>query len=64
MAHSAPSERIFRIFVSDLTQLNIDRHNRVPTTDTRVVRRIVRDSIYRGYTAEETLNRWESVRRG
>ncbi len=64
LAHSAPSERIFRIFVSDLTQLNIDRHNRVPTTDTRVVRRIVRDSIYRGYTAEETLNRWESVRRG
>jgi uridine kinase len=64
LAHSVPHERIFRIFVSDLTQLNIDRHNRVPTTDTRVVRRIVRDAIYRGYTAEETLNRWESVRRG
>jgi uridine kinase len=64
LAHSVPDERIFRIFVSDLTQLNIDRHNRVPTTDTRVLRRIVRDAIYRGYTAEETLNRWESVRRG
>jgi uridine kinase len=64
LAHSVPRERTFRIFVSDLTQLNIDRHNRVPTTDTRLVRRIVRDAIYRGYTAEQTLNRWESVRRG
>jgi uridine kinase len=64
LAHSVPGESTFRIFVSDLTQLNIDRHNRVPTTDTRVIRRIVRDAIYRGYTAEQTLNRWESVRRG
>jgi uridine kinase len=55
---------MFRIFVSALTQLNIDRHNRVPTTDTRLIRRIVRDATYRGYTAEETLDRWESVRRG
>ena len=47
-----------------MTQLNLDRYNRVPTTDTRLLRRIVRDAIYRGYTAEETLNRWESVRRG
>ena len=61
---SIPRERTFRIFVSALTQLNIDRHNRVPTTDTRLVRRIVRDAIYRGYPAEQTLNRWESVRRG
>ena len=61
---SIPRERTFRIFISALTQLNIDRHNRVPTTDTRLVRRIVRDAIYRGYSAEETLNRWESVRRG
>ena len=61
---SIPRERTFRIFVSALTQLNIDRHNRVPTTDTRLLRRIVRDATYRGYTAEETLNRWESVRRG
>ncbi len=61
---SVPRERTFRIFVSALTQLNVDRHNRVPTTDTRLVRRIVRDTTYRGYTAEETLNRWESVRRG
>jgi len=61
---SIPRERTFRIFISALTQLNIDRHNRVPTTDTRLLRRIVRDAIYRGYSAEETLNRWESVRRG
>ncbi|HEC34571.1 MAG TPA: nucleoside kinase [Chloroflexi bacterium] len=59
-----PRARTFRIYVSALTQLNIDRHNRVPTTDTRLIRRIVRDATFRGYTAEETLNRWESVRRG
>nr|HID14975.1 nucleoside kinase [Anaerolineae bacterium] len=61
---SVPHERTFRIYLSALTQLNIDRHNRVPTTDTRLIRRIVRDATYRGYTAEDTLNRWESVRRG
>jgi uridine kinase len=61
---SIPHEHTFRIYISALTQLNIDRHNRVPTTDTRLLRRIVRDATYRGYTAEETLNRWESVRRG
>ncbi len=61
---SIPRERTFRIFISALTQLNLDRYNRVPTTDTRLLRRIVRDATYRGYTAEETLNRWESVRRG
>ncbi len=61
---SIPREFTFRIYISALTQLNIDRHNRVPTTDTRLLRRIVRDATYRGYTAEQTLNRWESVRRG
>jgi uridine kinase len=61
---SIPRQRTFRVFISALTQLNIDRYNRVPTTDTRLLRRIVRDATYRGYTAEETLNRWESVRRG
>jgi len=61
---SVPRKYTFRIFISALTQLNLDRHNRVPTTDTRLIRRIVRESTYRGYTAEETLNRWESVRRG
>lgn len=64
LAADVPDERSYRIFTSALTQLNIDRHNRVPTTDTRLIRRIVRDAIYRNYTAEETLNNWESVRRG
>ena len=59
-----PAERMFRIYVSALTQLNIDRHNRVPTTDTRLVRRIVRDSATRGYTARTTISRWEAVRAG
>jgi len=57
-------ERIYRVYVSALTQLNIDRHNRVPTTDTRLIRRIVRDATYRGYTAEDTLEQWEMVRQG
>jgi uridine kinase len=61
---AVPREKTFRIYVSALTQLNIDRHNRVPTTDTRLIRRMVRDATFRGYSAEETLNRWESVRRG
>jgi uridine kinase len=64
LVEALPTERTFRIYVSALTQLNIDRHNRVPTTDLRLIRRIVRDSIYRGYTAMDTLSRWESVRRG
>ncbi len=59
-----PQERIFRIYVSALTQLNIDLHNRVPTTDVRLIRRIVRDANYRGYSATDTITRWESVRRG
>lgn len=59
-----PSERIFRVYISALTQLNIDRFNRVPTTDTRLIRRIVRDARTRGYTAADTIGRWESVHRG
>ena len=58
------STRAFRIYVSALTQLNLDRHNRVSTTDTRLIRRIVRDARERGYTAAQTIGRWESVRRG
>jgi uridine kinase len=59
-----PQDQTFRIYVSALTQLNLDRHNRVSTTDTRLLRRIVRDARERGYSALETINRWESVRRG
>jgi uridine kinase len=58
------AERTFRIYVSALTQLNLDSYNRVSTTDTRLVRRIVRDAAQRGYPAAETIRRWESVRRG
>lgn len=64
LAARVPEERVYRVYVSALTQLNIDRHNRVPTTDTRLIRRIVRDATYRGYTAEDTLAQWEMVRRG
>jgi len=59
-----PAARVLRIYVSALTQLNLDRHNRVSTTDTRLIRRIVRDAATRGYDALSTLRRWESVRRG
>ncbi len=57
-------EAIFRIYISALTQLNIDRHNRVSTTDTRLIRRIVRDVANRGADADMTLNMWEKVREG
>ena len=59
-----PDEIVYRVYVSALTQLNIDGHNRVPTTDVRLLRRIVRDADYRGYSATDTLERWASVRRG
>jgi uridine kinase len=61
---NVPTEALYRIYVSALTQLNIDKHNRVPTTDTRLLRRIVRDATRRGYSATDTLKRWRSVRRG
>jgi uridine kinase len=59
-----PSESTYKVTVSAFTQLNLDRHNRVPTTDTRLLRRIVRDAAHRGYTASDTIRRWPSVRRG
>lgn len=58
------ADSAFRVYVSALTQLNLDRHNRVSTTDTRLIRRIVRDARERGYSAQATISRWESVRRG
>jgi uridine kinase len=64
LAAHIPAGRLMRIYVSALTQLNLDRHNRVNTTDTRLIRRIVRDAASRGYSATDTLKRWESVRRG
>ncbi len=59
-----PADQTFRIYVSCLTQLNLDHHNRISTTDTRLIRRIVRDARERGYTAQQTIQRWDSVRRG
>ena len=61
---SIPREQKFKIYVSALTQLNIDYANRIPTTDSRLIRRIVRDSRTRGYSALNTIKRWPSVRRG
>lgn len=54
----------FKIYISPLTQLNIDNHNRIHTSDTRKLRRIVRDNQYRGYTATETLHMWKQIREG
>jgi len=59
-----PTDQTFRVYVSCLTQLNLDRYNRISTTDTRLIRRIVRDARERGYPAQVTIQRWESVRRG
>ncbi|MCG8478885.1 MAG: nucleoside kinase [Spirochaetales bacterium] len=57
-------ERTFKIYVSALTQLNLDDHNRISTTDNRLIRRIVRDHQFRGHSAVATLSMWPSVRRG
>ncbi len=54
----------FKIYVSALTQLNIDEHNRIPTTQSRLIRRIVRDNQFRGHSAVKTIGMWHSVRRG
>ncbi len=59
-----PKDFIYKIYISALTQLNIDEHNRVPTTDGRLLRRLVRDASYRGTSAKETIARWNSVRQG
>jgi len=64
LAQGLAPESVFRVYVSALTQLNLDRHNRVSTSDCRLLRRIVRDSATRGYSASDTLHRWESVLRG
>lgn len=58
------TDQVYRVFISALTQLNLDRHNRIATTDTRKLRRIVRDFKHRGYSAADTIRRWPSVRKG
>ena len=64
LSHSLPKESKFKIYISALTQLNIDEHNRIPTTDGRLLRRIVRDARTRGTLARDTIAMWPSVRRG
>nr|MBQ6241180.1 nucleoside kinase [Lachnospiraceae bacterium] len=59
-----PKKNKFRIYISALTNTNIDEHNRIPTSDGRLIRRMVRDARTRGYSAQETIARWDSVRRG
>ena len=59
-----PKETKFKIYISALTQINIDEHNPIPTTDGRLIRRIVRDAFMRGTSAEHTIEMWQSVRRG
>ena len=59
-----PQENKFKVYISDLTVLNIDYYNRISTTDTRLIRRIVRDYQFRNYSAEHTLKTWYSVNRG
>jgi uridine kinase len=59
-----PPEKIFKVYVSALTTISLDDHNWIPASDNRLIRRIVRDFRYRGYSAEQTISRWESVRRG
>jgi len=59
-----PAEEVYRVFVSALTCLNLDDHNRIRTTDVRLLRRVVRDHLFRGTDPEETLSMWPSVRKG
>lgn len=59
-----PQGRKFKIYVSALTQINIDDHTRIPTTDVRLIRRIIRDNQFRSHSAADTIDRWPSVRRG
>jgi len=64
LTHMIPSECKFRIHISALTQLSVDSNNRISTTDNRLMRRMVRDHLFRGYSALETIRQWPSVRRG
>lgn len=64
LTHELPKENKFKIYISALTQLNIDEHNRIPSTDGRLLRRIVRDARTRGTSAKNTIAMWKSVRRG
>lgn len=64
MSYNLPAENKFKIYISALTMLNVDEHNRIPTTDGRLIRRMVRDARTRGASAKKTIDMWASVRRG
>ena len=64
LMEGVPQEQIYRVYASALTTLLLDNHNYIPTTDNRLLRRIIRDHKYRGVSAQETIRRWPSVRRG
>lgn len=64
LTQDIPNENKYKIYISALTQLNVDQHNRIPTTDNRLIRRMVRDNKYRNHDAQTTLRLWPSVRRG
>lgn len=64
LTYTIPKRNKYKIYISALTQLNIDEHNRIPTTDGRLIRRMVRDARTRGSDAKRTLGMWESVKRG
>ena len=64
ISKAVPRDSKFKIYVSALTQLIIDSHSRIFTSDTRLIRRIVRDRLFRGYSAEQTLTQWNRVRAG
>lgn len=64
LTSAIPMESKFKIYISALTQLNVDNHNRIATTDVRIIRRIVRDTLSRGYGGEDTLKMWPSIKRG
>lgn len=64
LTEDIPDEEKFKIYISPLTQLNIDDHNRIPTTDARMLRRMVRDYQFRGHSAQSTIRAWPKVRKG
>lgn len=64
LTYQLPKENKFKVYISALTQLNVDEHNRIPTTDGRLIRRMVRDARTRGTSARQTIAMWPSVRRG
>jgi len=64
LTYLIPKDQKYKIYISCLTVLNLDHHNRIPTTDSRLLRRMVRDNQFRGYSAIRTLELWPSVMRG